>query len=147
MRHNDVTGAIEAMALQHIDPEIYLPIVTLCALHGRVPERCIQWETKLQDDLGVSSIALMSLFGHLDERFDLNIIQTLQRYFSEDTQTPWFVGGRLTAWGHRRILANLPEVPTTELYVGQPLNALATVCRVGTLYNLVIACRRVHPRL
>lgn len=132
------------MSLQHIDPNIYTPIVELCSLHGRIEPQNIHWDSKLRDDLGFASLALVSLFGQLEQYFGLDIVQTLKASLLNETQTPFFEHGQLTEWGYRHIRANLPEVPANELHVGQSLGGVTGVCRVGTLYNLIIACTRLQ---
>jgi len=100
----------------------------------------VEWDSKILDDLGAESLDLLDVVFRLERAFDIQIPRAgLESQAKEVDGQPGEIDGKLTAIGAARLRELMPEVPEDEIFEGMKASAIATVFRVGTFYNIVIA--------
>ena len=94
----------------------------------------------LEDPRRSESLDLLDVVFRLERAFDIQIPRAgLESQAKEVDGQPGEIDGKLTAIGAARLRELMPEVPEDEIFEGMKASAIATVFRVGTFYNIVIA--------
>lgn len=124
----------------HVDSAVYATVQRcFCDTLELDPEE-VEWDSRVFDELGAESIDLLDLAFRLETEFDIQIPRGgLEAQAKEVDGEPGEIDGRLTAAGAARLQELMPEVPPEEIPEGMKSSELATVFRVATFYNIVVA--------